>query len=55
MDEVSHFGPRLRVATKGGADPIALSLSVLGSLENAREVPPTVEDAFVSMVREEKA
>ena len=53
VDEVAHFGARLRVATKGGADPIALAREVLGPLTAAREVPATVEDAFVSMVRGE--
>ena len=54
VDEVSHFGPRLRVATKDRVDPISLARDVLGTIEMAREVPPTVEDAFVSMVRQEE-
>ena len=57
VDEVSHFGHVLRVATRGGVDPTALVSEVLGSrgtaVERLREVRVTVEDAFVSMVRED--
>ena len=57
VDEVAHYGHLLRVATRGGVDPLALSERVLGELglelKRARLARVTVEDAFVSMVREE--
>jgi ABC-2 type transport system ATP-binding protein len=57
VDEVSHYGPLLRVATRDGADPDALSAEVLTArgirIRRARESRATVEDAFVSMVRAE--
>jgi ABC-2 type transport system ATP-binding protein len=57
VDEVSHFGPLLRVATHRGADPGSLVAEVLSARGIAphrmREARVTVEDAFVSMVREE--
>ena len=55
VEEVAHYGHRLRLATRRGADPVALARTVLGELGIAigepREIRPTVEDAFVSMVR----
>jgi len=55
VDEVSHFGAEVRVATRDGADPIALSRRVLGergiAMTRERIVRATVEDAFVSIVR----
>jgi ABC-2 type transport system ATP-binding protein len=57
VDEVAHYGHLLRVATRGGVDPVELSERVLGelglALKRARLARVTVEDAFVSMVREE--
>ncbi|HEX7668074.1 MAG TPA: ABC transporter ATP-binding protein [Polyangiaceae bacterium] len=57
VDEVSHFGPLLRVATRNGADPEAVARDVLGArgiaIHRARGSRVTVEDAFVSMVRAE--
>jgi ABC-2 type transport system ATP-binding protein len=57
VDEVSHYGPTLRVATRGEADPEALVADLLSrSGIGARRLRParvTVEDAFVSMVRHE--
>jgi len=59
VDEVAPFGAVLRVATLGGGDPVALCREVLAgagiALERAEEARPTVEDAFVSMVRSEGA
>jgi ABC-2 type transport system ATP-binding protein len=57
VDEVAHYGHLLRVCTRHQADP----LQVLRELSrprpeqalDAHEVRPTVEDAFVSMVRED--
>jgi ABC-2 type transport system ATP-binding protein len=57
VDEVSHFGSTLRIATRNGVDPEALCISVLSArgIEVRRTRPgrTTVEDAFVSMVRAE--
>jgi ABC-2 type transport system ATP-binding protein len=58
VDEVEHFGHVLRVATRGGVDPEALTrdaLSPLGiEIRAARPARVGVEDAFVSMVRAEQ-
>jgi ABC-type multidrug transport system ATPase subunit len=55
VDEVAHYGPLLRVATRDGADPEAVVRAVLDRLglspERFRPARVTVEDAFVSMVR----
>jgi len=59
IEEVEHYGNLLRAALRGGAaDPTTL---VRGALEprgvavrNLREVRITVEDAFVSMVRDQE-
>jgi ABC-2 type transport system ATP-binding protein len=57
VEEVSHYGSLLRVATRGGADPESVSLAVLAGegipIRRSRPARATVEDAFVSMVREE--
>ena len=56
IDEVAPFGDRLRLATLGGVDPVALAHELLGagpSVGDAREVAPNVEDAFVAMVHHE--
>ena len=59
VDEVAHYGHLLRVATKGGADPEALAAEVLGAaqihVDRTRPARATVEDAFVSMVRDDEA
>ncbi len=58
VDEVVIFGGRMRVITRGGADPREVVARVLGPLgiavTRARPGMPTVEDAFVSMVRQER-
>ena len=58
VDEVSSYGSILRVTTRRGADPAALVSGVLGgvgiAIKSARDARPTVEDAFVSMVREDE-
>jgi ABC-2 type transport system ATP-binding protein len=53
VDEVAHYGHLLRVATRGGADPLAVVRDALPGVElrHARETRVTVEDAFVAMVR----
>jgi ABC-2 type transport system ATP-binding protein len=59
VDEVAHYGHILRLATRGGADPAALADAVLAPLGIAvglcRTARATVEDVFVSMVRDEEA
>jgi len=59
VDEVAHYGHILRVATRGGADPEALAATVLGAagitIDKSRPARTTVEDAFVSMVRDDAA
>jgi len=58
VEELAHYGHLIRVCTKGRADPLLVIRECLppGMPEpsDAREVRPTVEDAFVSMVREEE-
>jgi hypothetical protein len=57
VDEVMHLGHLLRVATRGVADAgswVETQLRNAGMpVRAAREVRPTVEDAFVSTVRAE--
>jgi ABC-2 type transport system ATP-binding protein len=56
VEEIAHLGPRLRVATRAGADPEAVVKSALGgafTVGSVHEMRATVEDAFVSMVRAE--
>jgi len=57
VDEVSHFGDLLRVATLHGRDPEKLAADVLAArgirIASSRPGRPSVEDAFVSMVRAE--
>jgi ABC-2 type transport system ATP-binding protein len=59
VDEVAHYGHVLRLATRDRSDPKAvaeMTLSPLGiGVEGYREARVTVEDAFVSMVREDMA
>jgi ABC-2 type transport system ATP-binding protein len=57
VDGVGHYGGRLRVALRGTNDPERLLRDALAakgfSLRHCAEGRATVEDAFVSMVREE--
>jgi ABC-2 type transport system ATP-binding protein len=57
VDEVAHYGHLIRVCTKNHEDPLRVVHDILrerGSKPaEMREVRATVEDAFVSMVREE--
>jgi ABC-2 type transport system ATP-binding protein len=59
VDEVAHFGRDLRLATRELADPADVARRVLDPLgirfAAYREARVTVEDAFVSMVRQEQA
>jgi ABC-2 type transport system ATP-binding protein len=55
VEEVAHYGHVLRLAVRGGTDPVALAREVLDSrhivVGAMREARATVEDAFVSMVK----
>jgi ABC-type multidrug transport system ATPase subunit len=55
VEEVAHYGPLLRLATRHGTDPVALARDVLPArgftIASVREARATVEDAFVAMVR----
>jgi len=58
VDEIAHYGHLIRLCTREHADPLAVARDVMArtgsELTQAHEVRPTVEDAFVSMVREEQ-
>jgi ABC-2 type transport system ATP-binding protein len=55
VQEVAHYGPILRLAVGGAADPVQLAQDCLRAhgiaVRSARETRSTVEDAFVAMVR----
>ncbi len=55
VEEVAHYGHLVRLATRGGVDPVAFARSILEprglAVTGARETRATVEDAFVAMVR----
>jgi ABC-2 type transport system ATP-binding protein len=57
VDEVAHYGSVLRLATRDLLDPERVARQTLGSLgielRACREARVTVEDAFVSMVRDD--
>jgi ABC-2 type transport system ATP-binding protein len=57
VDEVAHYGSVLRVATKNRADPEKVARETLAArgiaIRVCRETRVTVEDAFVSMVRDD--
>jgi ABC-type multidrug transport system ATPase subunit len=59
VEEVSHYGHSLRLAMRGGVDPVASARRVLEThgvgVTGGYETRVTVEDAFVSMVRAESA
>jgi ABC-2 type transport system ATP-binding protein len=59
VDEVSHYGPLLRVAVHAGAEPEDLVSSTLRdagvAVRAITRVRVTVEDAFVATVRAENA
>jgi ABC-2 type transport system ATP-binding protein len=57
VEEIAHYGHLIRLCTRAGADPLEVAREHLppGARPlDAREVRPTVEDAFVSMVRQEE-
>jgi ABC-2 type transport system ATP-binding protein len=55
VEELAHYGHRLRLAVRHGIDPVAFARGVLDGAgivaRDVREVRATVEDAFVAMVR----
>jgi ABC-2 type transport system ATP-binding protein len=59
VDEVAHYGHVLRLTTRGGVDPAAFTLALLKqngiAVQSAAPSRVSVEDAFVSMVREDDA
>jgi ABC-2 type transport system ATP-binding protein len=58
VDEVAHYGAVLRVATRGGADPAEVARAALAArgiaVRESRASRVSVEDAFVSMVRDQE-
>jgi ABC-2 type transport system ATP-binding protein len=58
IDEVAHYGHVLRLTTRGGVDPEPFVRGVLESrgftLKSCSPSRVSVEDAFVSMVREDE-
>jgi ABC-2 type transport system ATP-binding protein len=59
VDEVAHYGHVLRLTTRGGIDPAAFTLALLKQhgidVQSSSPSRVSVEDAFVSMVREDDA
>jgi len=56
IDAVSHYGRTLRVATRAGDASSLIRTALDGyAIRDYREVRPSVEDAFVSMVRDQEA
>jgi ABC-2 type transport system ATP-binding protein len=59
VEEVAHYGDRLRVCTRHGVDPVAVVREVLRTrgidIDEAHETRATVEDAFVATVRADGA
>ena len=53
VEEVAHYGHLLRLATRNAVDPAALVASLVIQATQTRPARVTVEDAFVSMVRED--
>jgi ABC-2 type transport system ATP-binding protein len=57
VDECAHFGHVLRVATRAGTEALPWTTARLAehgiAVTSSRAARPTVEDAFVSMVRED--
>jgi ABC-2 type transport system ATP-binding protein len=58
VDEVAHYGHVLRLTTRGDVEPEAFVRALLGQrgivVQNATRSRVGVEDAFVSMVREDE-
>jgi ABC-2 type transport system ATP-binding protein len=58
VDETAQYGHVLRVVTRDQTNALALATEVLGAagiaVRRSREAAPSVEDAFVSMVRRDQ-
>ncbi|MFO0758025.1 MAG: ABC transporter ATP-binding protein [Byssovorax sp.] len=58
VDEIAVFGRIMRVVTRDGADAVALATRALAeagvTVKGARVAYPSVEDAFVAMVRRDE-
>jgi ABC-2 type transport system ATP-binding protein len=59
VDEVAHYGHVLRLTTRGGIEPLAFTAQLFSrhgiAVKSASASRVSVEDAFVSMVREDAA
>ncbi|MES1183005.1 MAG: ABC transporter ATP-binding protein [Myxococcales bacterium] len=59
VDEVAHYGHLLRLTTRGGVDPAPFARALLErhgiAVQASSDSRVSVEDAFVSMVREDEA
>jgi ABC-2 type transport system ATP-binding protein len=59
VDEVAHYGHTLRLTTRAGVDPTTFTLELLRqhgiAVQSSAPSRVSVEDAFVSMVREDEA
>jgi ABC-2 type transport system ATP-binding protein len=59
VDEVAHYGHLLRLTTRGGIDPVPFAQELLQrhgiAVQASSSSRVSVEDAFVSMVREDEA
>jgi ABC-2 type transport system ATP-binding protein len=59
VDEVAHYGHVLRLTTRGGVDPDAFTRALLERhgmvVRTASPSRVSVEDAFVSMVRQDES
>ena len=59
VDEVAHYGHVLRLTTRGGIDPTPFARQLLErhgfQVQASSPSRVSVEDAFVSMVREDEA
>jgi ABC-2 type transport system ATP-binding protein len=59
VDEVAHYGHVLRLTTRAGVEPLAFTAALFAQhgiqVKSAVSSRVSVEDAFVSMVREDAA
>jgi ABC-2 type transport system ATP-binding protein len=59
VDEVAHYGRLLRLTTRGGVDPVTFTAALLEAhgivVQSSALSRVSVEDAFVSMVRQDEA
>jgi ABC-2 type transport system ATP-binding protein len=59
VDEIAHYGRLLRLTTRGGVDPVTFTAALLEAngivVQSSAPSRVSVEDAFVSMVRQDEA